>query len=237
MSKERPQRELPTWLWLWLPPVMIVLVYGFRILDDALYEHLFRGEIGVIELATPVASFIGLGFGILALTKWRLLPDRKAVIWIAMVSFGAFYQTGEEISWGQQLYHWATPQEMAQLNDQDETNLHNISSWFDQKPRLLLELWVLIGGLILPLKRGLWRQSAPRRDDWRDWFWPTWVCFPTALLTILVRMPERLIKWGLMEHHLKYNLPYSEVQEYYFALFLCIYLASVYTRLQSQAID
>ncbi len=233
MSKERVCRELPAWLWLWLPPVMIVLVYGFRILDDRLYESLFRGEMGVIELATPLASFIGLGFGVMALTKWRLLPDRKALVWVAMVSFGALYLTGEEVSWGQQLYHWATPQELARINDQHETNLHNISSWFDQKPRLLLELWVLIGGVFMPLKRGLWRSSPTANGDWRDWFWPTWVCFPTALLAIGVKLPERLKDWGLMAHHLKYNLPYSEVQEYYFALFLCIYLASVHARLRS----
>jgi hypothetical protein len=57
---------------------------------------------------------------------------------------------------------------------------------------------------------------------------------PTALLAILVRLPERIKSLFEIEQ-LPLELRFSEPQEYYFALFLLIYLASVYRRAISNA--
>ena len=67
-------------------------------------------------------------------------------------------------------------------------------------------------------------------SQWKYWFWPDYVCLPSAVLAILVKAPERLkefFDYALFEK----NVRYSELQELYIALFLSMYLYSVYVRL------
>ena len=73
------------------------------------------------------------------------------LLWFSIATLGVAYTAGEEISWAQHLVGWGTPHWWADLNDQGETNLHNVSSWLDQKPRALLEVGIVIGGIVLPL--------------------------------------------------------------------------------------
>ena len=47
----------------------------------------------------------------------------------------------EEISWGQHYLKWDTNEIFMILNNQGETNIHNISNIFDQLPRGILTLW------------------------------------------------------------------------------------------------
>ena len=47
----------------------------------------------------------------------------------------------EEISWGQHYLKWETFEIFKELNNQGETNIHNISNIFDQVPRGILTLW------------------------------------------------------------------------------------------------
>ncbi len=221
-----PLREPSRWLWLWFPPLLILFQYAVRYFDPSVYGRMFDNELGVVELATPVVLFGGIGVGVAALRYCQRLPAPWLGGWIALVTLACFYFAGEELSWGQHLLGWATPEPMMELNDQGETNIHNISSWFDQKPRLVLELWVIFGGIIRPLRV---RRRKVACSDWRYWFWPSYVCLPAALLAILIRIPDRLESWfGIGP--LPLAIRYSEPQEYYFAVFLSIYLCSVWFR-------
>lgn len=225
-----PERNrLPPWLWLWFPPLLAIMVIGSRLLAPEWYQRFIEPENGLVELATPLVSLLAFLVG---LGLWRELyriPARCMRLWVVVLTLACFYLAGEELSWGQQLFKWDTPQELAALNDQNETNLHNMSSWFDQKPRLLLELWVLIGGIIIPLRRRLWAPQ-PRALFWR-WFWPTWECVPTAVLAIAIKLPERY-RDVVGPNGLPFEIRWSEPQEYYFALFLLIYLLAVRARVK-----
>ncbi len=222
--------DLPLWLWLLFPPILLIFQVTVRVYDHALHKTLFDGELGVIELATPLVLLFGIGAGLLAL-RYKSLLSKPLVLWLSLLILSCIYFAGEEVSWGQHLWAWETPELMQRVNDQKETNLHNISSWLDQKPRLLLELWVLFCGVIYPLSR-LFLKGP--RDRWKCWFYPTIVCFPTAVLAIAVALPERLVKWFDMAH-LPYHFRYSETQEYYFAVFLMLYLLSFMYRLRALA--
>ena len=229
MTRARVQAVLPCWQRLWFPPVLIVVVMAVRIADHAFYRRWVEGELGLIELATPLVALLGCIVGVrLALDLRHAAVPMLLRAWIAVLALACFYLAGEELSWGQQLFHWQTPEAIVAVNDQQETNLHNMSSWFDQKPRLLLELWVLFGGIVLPLIE--WRRGTRHAEDsFRYWFWPTLDCLPTAVLAIAIRLPPRvkdLLEWPV----LPYEIRYSEPQEYYFALFLLLYLASLSLR-------
>lgn len=221
-------REPPRWLWLWFPPILILFQYAVRYFHPQEYYALFDSELGVVELATPAVLFAGIGAGIAALRYRDRLPRLWLGGWVGLVTLACFYFAGEELSWGQHLVGWTTPEAFMTLNDQGETNIHNISSWFDQKPRLVLELWVLYGGILRPLRM---RNRLFVPCDWRYWFWPTHVCLPAAALAILIRLPDRLDDWfGIGP--LPLAIRYSEPQEYYFAVFLSLYLCSVWYRVR-----
>jgi hypothetical protein len=226
----RGGNRLPTWLWLWFPPLLVLVIIPIKILAPEFYAARIDGELGLIELATPVISIAGAVVGIALLRAATRLPTRGLRIWMLATTLGCVYFAGEELSWGQHLFGWGTPAYLEAVNDQEETNLHNISSWFDQKPRLLLELWVLAGGVMWPLYHLSRRSLSTSPNGQAYWFWPTVECLPTASLAIIVRLPER-IKSIFGIEQLPLELRFSEPQEYYFALFLLIYLASVRKRL------
>ena len=219
-------RYLPSWLWLWFPPLLLLVIIPVRIVSPEFYSAHIDGELGLIELATPLISIIGFVIGIGTVRLAWNKTARPERIWYLLVTLGCFYFAGEELSWGQHFFGWGTPEYLEQINDQEETNIHNISSWFDQKPRLLLELWVLMGGVFV-----VWFTRADRLSKYY-WFWPTMECFPTALLAILIRLPERIKSLFNIEQ-LPLELRFSEPQEYYFALFLLLYLAVARQRLRN----
>ncbi len=118
------------------------------------------------------------------------------------------------------------------LNDQGETNLHNMSSWLDQKPRTLLEIWVVIGGIVIPVREKLHGARYMPGNRWY-WLWPTADCLPTAVWTELSRAPQRLKHlFGIQQ--LPIEIRWSEPQEFYFALFLALFLASLWYRLNGR---
>jgi hypothetical protein len=96
-------------------------------------DHYFE-NVGAISLF--VAS--GISFYIF-FRAWR---NRKSagIHWIKLAVYLGlallyFFGAGEEISWGQRIFHIAEPAALAQANDQGELNLHNLN--FIDKNKLL----------------------------------------------------------------------------------------------------
>lgn len=51
---------------------------------------------------------------------------RKKNIYFLLLAIVFFFGFGEEISWGQRIFNWETPEALAEMNAQDETNIHNL---------------------------------------------------------------------------------------------------------------
>ena len=225
--------ELTKNLWLTLPLVLAAIVLtAYLSLKRSTYLYWFERELGFIELITPVILIVAIVCGIRVFLLRKQLPVGWLKTWMLLVILGCVYFAGEDLSWGQHLIGWDTPEEIKAINDQEETNIHNISSWFDQKPRLLLELWIIIGGIFIAGWRK-WKGEMFDKDSWQFWFWPGFACFPAAVLAELAKLPER-IKTTFELQPLKYGeIRYSELQELMFAVFLLCYLASVFKRLNA----
>ncbi|MCG8326000.1 MAG: hypothetical protein MI673_10825 [Thiotrichales bacterium] len=227
------QTELPAWLSLWLPVLCVFSLLGINLVAPEFYRAWIEQENGFVELATPAILIAGIYHGVQAVRRNKPVLPGWIRGWIVIIILACFYFAGEELSWGQQIYGWTTPERLTEINDQNETNFHNTSSWFDQKPRLVLELWVLIGGVILPLGQWL-NKTGYAYGSWRYWFWPSAVCLPSAVIAILIRVPERIKDvFGLQPY--SYELRWSEIQELYFAAFLSLYLLSIHQRLRQSA--
>lgn len=138
-------------LWLWFPIVSLAaFLLSELILSDPQLSFLV-GENGPVEY---LQVFVLIGAIVLAVRGFKAALNHPQ-IWFRIIcglgALGCIYIAGEEVSWGQQIFKWATPESWLAVNDQQETNLHNTTSWLDQKPRLIIEIGVIVGGLILPL--------------------------------------------------------------------------------------
>lgn len=57
----------------------------------------------------------------------------------------------EELSWGQRLFNINTPENMKEINFQDETNVHNIGGTFQPFFRIVMGLFLFIFTLMFPI--------------------------------------------------------------------------------------
>ena len=80
------------------------------------------GGLEVLHLITPLAGMI---IALSMLTRSWVRSHRYVMIWTILLALGCHYIAGEEHSWGQHLLNWQAPQYWANLNRQNETNLHN----------------------------------------------------------------------------------------------------------------
>ena len=223
---ETSTEALSPWWWLYLPVVVAAGLVGLFQFDHLLYERWFDGEQGILELtqfALLVVATI-LALRILMLPQTRKLPWLMA--WVGVATLGTAYTAGEELSWAQHFVGWSTPEWWASLNDQGETNLHNTSSWLDQKPRALLEIGVVMGGIVLPLLM----KALPRmRQSAAAIIIPPLAFLPLAVIAELTRIGERARELFGSQPEIVFRP--SEVQEFFFFWFVLLYVIVLYRRI------
>jgi hypothetical protein len=109
------------------------------------------------------------------------------------------------------------------LNDQDETNLHNVHAIFDQLPRSLIQIAIYIGGIFLPVYRYVRGIELDNRDRFY-WLLPTIACLPISLLVLLIRPTFQVLDVEFIST--------GEMKEALMALFIMIYCISIRRRLR-----
>lgn len=195
------------------------------------------GETGFIELATVAAALWGAWTAATIVRDHRKLPNPALAVWYALFVVGLIFLAGEEASWGQSWFKWETPADYAALNRQGETNLHNLSSWAEQLPKLALVLAALFGGVVWPIiaKR---KGSGPYINGGRGWFswmWPSSLIWPAGALTIVFRVLERVLVATDIEDIVRAQyVAARESIELYGVLFVLMYLWDVRRRQLSQ---
>ena len=96
-------------------------------------------ENGLIENIQSLLLFLSI---FILIRSFRIFKrDNFLKVFIIFKVIALTYYFGEEISWGQHFFKWNTPEIFNELNNQKETNLHNISNLLDQVPRSLVILW------------------------------------------------------------------------------------------------
>lgn len=146
--------------WLVFPFLIMLLQVLVEIFCSAEQKEALLAEGGIHENFQALVMFITLG---LTIPLFRAAQGKWLKIWFGIMLLGSLYVGGEELSWGQWLFNWQTPSEWATLNDQNETNLHNVSDWLDQKPLIILQFGVLFGGIIIPLLHHFRPSALPQR--------------------------------------------------------------------------
>lgn len=211
--------------WLWLPPLVLVAV---AVVNPFLgQEHgspWMYAENGILETLQWIIALTAAGFGIACLRYCKGKP--WLALWVLLGTLGSLYIGLEEISYGQHLFKWETPEYWQAINDQGETNLHHTSSWLDQKPRLILLIGILAGGIVLPLVRRFRPALLPPRFEM---IYPPDALFWTALCAGLAHAAKWSQKLGIAAI---YNRS-SEVNELFMYYFVLLYLVFLLHRLRA----
>ena len=183
-----------------------------------------KGEAGFVEVTTVLWLVVAIGFCVSAMRIAGRLEIRGWLqAWLILMILGSLYFGLEELSYGQHIFHWKTGETMSKLNDQQETNLHNISAVFDQLPRTLLELSILVGGIVMPLYRHF-KGIRLKPSNRLYWQWPTIDCVTIGLLVILVRPVFTAYETPIVNP--------GETKENLMAMFIMLYCISLLFRLR-----
>lgn len=226
--------ELPPWLWLLMPLGLWLLPYGMAYWSPDSYQRYIRSEYGLIENLTAVFLLVAVILGAAGARRARALSALGVRRWLLLMTIGCFFFLGEEISWGQHLAGWSTPEAWAGSNDQAETNLHNLH-WtrglLDQVPRSLLSLAAVLGGIVAPLVLRWTRRGRRATPKLSFWIWPTLVATPAAVLATIANLPKKVAAWSGSELPRWLTSGGGERKECFLALFLMLYLASLWARM------
>ena len=204
--------------WLVIPVLLIIGVIGIELTFSGANLRMMYTEGGIVE----ILQFLFIGLAVLwAAKRFFDVQGRFLKAWVFLLMVGSFYIAGEEVSWGQWFFYWDTPDFWMGINDQSETNLHNTSSWLDQKPRLLLFAGMIVGGLIIPAMRR-WKPSRlPTRFA---------AIYPENHMVIpaLGVLVPYLVQ-EIAEHFFDIRLfeRVSEVQELYMYYFILLYIVDL----------
>lgn len=140
----------------YIPLTYTALAMGDKIIAATVPEdHLFE-LIGALSLLTTSLLFL-YGFRVArrSLEKNRISLI-KQMVYLGL-AFMFFFGAGEEISWGQRIFGFRTPEPLAQANKQDELNLHNLSVFENSKlftaDRMFDTFWFAFAVLIPTISR------------------------------------------------------------------------------------
>lgn len=128
--QESGRAGIPWWggVFLALLPFLLVGVTGIAAIDGKESYKLIIREQGIAETLQVLAWLGTAGFAVaIGLRSHR---DGVPVLgWLyGIVALFSIFVVGEEISWGQRIVGWSTPEALESLNRQGETNVHNVTA-------------------------------------------------------------------------------------------------------------
>lgn len=139
---------MPARFSVWFAPAVILAVIGVSGVVQALWPDAYyrvSQEDGPVEWATVWA------FVLAAAAHLGIAASRRGLATLYGLSLAAFciFVAGEEISWGQRLFGYQSPEYFLAHNEQQELTLHNTVD--DGTRKLVLQAALLGYGLVLPL--------------------------------------------------------------------------------------
>ncbi|EMR01989.1 hypothetical protein [Cesiribacter andamanensis] len=108
-----------------LSTALVIGMYVLFLLKSPLYYRLST-EDGVVENLTAIML---LATSLLCALRAYSAPTRLVTFLYAGASLLFFFGAGEEISWGQRILGFSTPESMQSVNFQQETTIHNLTLW------------------------------------------------------------------------------------------------------------
>ena len=145
-------------------PVALILLLSVLLLnrDTRPYVGAALAENGPIELLTFIFLIAAGLTGLRYAGSLRLAPrSRFDAAFMTLFSFGVLFVGMEEISWGQWIFGFNTPDIVVKHNAQQELTVHNLAIWNDyiEVLPLIFGLGGIIGLVLRPIR--IFRRIAP----------------------------------------------------------------------------
>ncbi|HYD49064.1 MAG TPA: hypothetical protein VEB21_11985 [Terriglobales bacterium] len=173
----------PASLWLAGAPLLVVGLYlaVFPLAPD-LFARWLQGELGMIELATALL-FLTASISAIRLARLEATLPRYCRVLYGLFGMLALFVALEEISYGQHLAGWISPEFFQRHNQQSETNLHNLlGSKPGKRLTRIADVGSLLGLIALPLGLVLLHRYTGRSFAWERYLVPGLALAPLALL-------------------------------------------------------
>jgi hypothetical protein len=108
--------------------VLIATLTGIVVcfISKKYFENVYTVEDGFIENFTVLPLSIAVIVALRYLLKLAKYKSWMFILCMAGAALFSFFIAGEEISWGQRIFHIQTPEFFKEHNSQDETNIHNL---------------------------------------------------------------------------------------------------------------
>ncbi len=104
---------------------LLFSVFLSNVNQDA-FRYQLVVEDGFTETVTAISLFLVV---IVCISRLRRLRKHRPILFLGMIGFvglAGLFGAGEEISWGQRVFGWETPEVLLDYNRQAETGLHNL---------------------------------------------------------------------------------------------------------------
>jgi hypothetical protein len=144
----------------WNLIVVIISVILFSVLlvtDSGLYDKISREDRLVENLTAvflAVTGYLFLRSSVLSAREKTFQFRKLRTVLFVFAGLVFLLAAGEEISWGQRILNFDTPERLAQLNDQDEFNFHNIDKkFFDRAVDRVTIAFVFFGAVLVFLRK------------------------------------------------------------------------------------
>ena len=161
----------------------------------------YWSENGFIENLQII--FVLLAIILLIKVRYEFKKFNLINFFILIKTLALIYYLGEEISWGQHFFKWETPSLLEEINNQKETNIHNISNLFDQLPRTLVFFWCAFGIILINFLKNKIKINKnyiylikPNKNLIYISFLLIILSFPDLLISILNLHPGHVDKFG-----------------------------------------
>ena len=187
--------------------------YTFFDVNRSGFNPLIWNEIKLIEsfqILFLVLTIYQLIKNIIIKNKYKF--SRIFLYFLYFYTLGVIYFLFEEISWGQHYLKWETNKTFMILNNQGETNIHNISNIFDQLPRGILTLWC---GFSIFLVKFL--KLLPVKKTYIDFVFPSQKIKYISFILLIFLLPDLFVnKLNLHPGHSNYTYVINSAEIYDF---------------------
>lgn len=103
--------------------LIILMLYKMEFgISDRYYNTMVK-EDGPVEYLSALLFLVG---SVVALKASLLAQDVQSKLFTGLFSAGLLFIALSEVSFGQRIFGWGTPEPLKAINIQDETTIHNI---------------------------------------------------------------------------------------------------------------
>lgn len=110
-----------------VPGVLAVMGAGSALLGEGAFKA-FTGEDGFAEVSQVLLYALAAVLSLVVCVTLRRRGERRVAQLYGLLFAALVFVVGEELSWGQRIVGWTTPEPLAAVNKQDETTIHNLEA-------------------------------------------------------------------------------------------------------------